>query len=117
MTRHPGNLAGLGPMGLKQPKVADPGYLAKVRALPCVICVEWGLPQTTPTEAHHVIHNRYGQRKSPDNMAIPLCVDCHRNGGGGRVAIHREPQKWRRLYGPDHSYSARVRDMIEGDAE
>lgn len=107
------------PIYQKQGKASkDPAYLAKVRQLPCIICQEFGMPQLSPTQAHHPIHGRYGTRKSPDEMAIPLCEGHHQgNFDTSKIALHREPAKWKRLYGQDHEYSARVRDIIEGNAE
>ena len=92
------NIARRPPLGLKQPKAkARPDYLAAVRELPCIICTSFGEPQTTPTAAHHVIHGRYGQRRTPDVQAIPLCHFHHqgsagstrsrRNGGPGMASM------------------------------
>lgn len=107
------NLAQKPPLGQKAPKAApDPAYLAKVRALRCCICVNFGEMQTTPTEAHHPIHGRFSQRKTPDRMAIPVCRAHHRTGEGGKVAIHHEPTKWKRLYGEDHLFTAATQDAM-----
>lgn len=108
------NLAGLPPLGLKADKAAsDPVYLAKVRALPCCICEAFGEPQLSATTAHHPIHGRFSQRKVPDRMAIPLC-DGHHQGSfdGSKTAVHREPTKWKRLYGEDHEFIAATQDRI-----
>ena len=101
------SLTGKGPLGLKPEKMPpDPEYLQRVRGLPCCICERHGMKQNSPTTAHHVIHGRYGQRKTPDRHAIPLCVEHHQGVmGSTRIAIHREPQTWRRVYGPDHGYT------------
>jgi hypothetical protein len=108
-----GNLAGRGPVGQKQPKAKpDPAYLARVRELPCVVCDAFGEPQYTPTAAHHCIHGRYSQRKAPDYAAIPLCADHHQHGGNGKVALHAEPTKWKRLYGQDHEYIEVTQDKL-----
>ena len=113
------NLANRPPLGLKEPKAKpDPRYLARVRELPCCICMAFGEAQITATTAHHPIHDRYSQRKVPDRMAIPLC-DGHHQGQWDttKVAIHREPSKWRRLYGPDHDYIAATQDRLLRDGE
>lgn len=92
----------------------NPAYLAKVRALPCIICTSFGLPQLSPTTAHHPIHDRYATRKVPDELAIPLCNGCHQGDfDTSKVAVHREPAKWKRLYGADHEYIDITQDMIE----
>ena len=102
-----------GPLGLKPEKPKpDPAYLARVRELPCCVCEAFGEPQRTPTTAHHVIHDRFSQRKTPDRMAIPLCADHHQIGGNGKLALHAEPSKWKRLYGPDHHFTAITQDRL-----
>ncbi|MEI4473223.1 DUF968 domain-containing protein [Frigidibacter sp. MR17.24] len=135
MTAHIGNLAGRPPLGLKADKLepkglrrsapmrtkpkpvtrakANPDYLAQVRALPCVICAGWGLRQLTPTQAHHPIHDRGSQAKRPDDTAIPLC-DGHHQGDWdtSKIAVHREPERWRQEYGPDTDFIEMTRDQL-----
>jgi hypothetical protein len=91
----------------------DPAYLARVRELPCCVCEAFGGPQLSPTTAHHPIHGRYGTRKAHDYKAIPLC-DGHHQGtfDTSKVALHREPSKWRRLYGEDHEYIEVTQDKL-----
>ena len=105
------NLAGKPPLGLKRAKdKKDAKYLDKVRERPCCICQKFGMVQRSPTTAHHPIHDRYGTRKVGDRQAIPLCDDHHQGQWGSApdyVAIHKEPIKWRELYGPDWSYSSK----------
>lgn len=85
---------------------ADPKFLAWVREQPCCICEAFFLPQMSPTAAHHVIHDRFSFAKTADRRAIPLCEGHHQGHfDTSKVAIHREPKRWRELYGPDHSYS------------
>lgn len=77
----------------------DPEYLAWMHTLPCVACWLCGsgevqafpgdgdtiaTEQGTPTEAAHVGPRGLSQ-KAPDRTAIPLCVNCHREGP---CAIH-----------------------------
>jgi len=97
------NLTNKPPLGIKdKAKGKDPAHLARVAALPCVICTEYGVPQLSPTQVHHCIHGRYSTRRAPDSMTIPLCEGCHLGMfDTSKVAIHREPSKWRRLYGQD----------------
>ena len=125
MTIHPGDLAGRGPLGLKsttretkttrrqrQGKI-DRDYLADVRRLPCVICDAWGFQQLSPTEAHHTICGRFGQDKTPDREAIPLCR-CHHLGdtGTGRIAIHADKALWVDHYSSDRDYIAITQDAV-----
>lgn len=90
----------------KARKGYDPDFLAQIAARPCIICKTFNMPQLSPTTVHHVCHDRFSQQKTPDRMAIPLC-DGHHQGrfDTSKVAIHREKERWRELYGPDHSYS------------
>lgn len=108
------NLTGR-PIQQKPPRAnPNPAYLAKVRELPCIICTSFGEQQLSPTTAHHPIHDRYATRKVPDEQAVPLCCGHHRGDfDTSKVAVHREPAKWKRLYGADHEYIAVTQDMIE----
>lgn len=107
------NLANL-PVFPKKPKPAkDRKYLAKVRELPCVICEEWGIEQTSPTAAHHCIHGRYSQVKSPDCMAIPLCEGHHQGlWDNTKIALHKEPGLWHEFYGDDVDYIHRTQERL-----
>jgi hypothetical protein len=81
-------------------------FLMAVRERNCIICETFHEPQMSPTAAHHVIHDRFSNRKTCDTLAIPLCEGHHQGMfDTSKVAIHREPLKWRKLYGSDHSYS------------
>ena len=88
----------------------DPAYLAAVRALPCCVCAAGGLQQVTPTEAHHAICGRYGQHKTPDCMAIPLCRDHHT----GACGIHTQRALFVACYGPDTDYIPATQDAVAG---
>ena len=96
----------------------DPAYLRAVRELPCCICEAWGLTQHSPTQAHHPIHDRHSTRKTPDRWAIPLCEGHHQGDfDKGKVALHRSPDGWRTLFGPDHAWIAGTQDRILGGGE
>jgi 5-methylcytosine-specific restriction endonuclease McrA len=79
-------------------------YMAVVKSLPCAVC---GAP--APSDAHHVIHDRFGTRKTSDFDVIPLCRKCHLEGP---EAIHNGKQIWREKHGPDHGYLPKVRLMV-----
>lgn len=105
---HPGNLAGKAPLGLKPAKPsksAGRSHMARVAALPCVIC------GARPVEVHHVICGRYSQRRAPDTQTIPLCVAHHRIGP---EAIHTDKAAWVAANGPDTDYLPVVADMLAG---
>lgn len=102
------------PIFTKSPKAKpNPAYLAKVRELPCVICMSFGEHQTSPTSAHHPIHDRYSTRKVPDEQAIPLCEGHHQGlRDTSKLALHQAPSQWKRLYGADHEYIAVTQDRL-----
>ncbi len=54
-------------------------YLARVRALPCVVCEVMGVKQTTPTAAHHVESVRDGVS---DYAVAALCFFHHQGPDG-----------------------------------
>lgn len=90
----------------------DREYLAKVAELPCVICHHWGLPQMSPTQVHHVIHGRFGTRKVPDAMTIPLCEGHHMGDfDTSKIALHREPKLWKSEYGEDAEWISWTQDQ------
>lgn len=102
---HPGNLAGRPPLGLKaQRQTKDLVHMARVAALPCVICGYW------PVEVHHCISGRFSQRRAPDTMTIPLCLDHHRGAAG----IHTSKARWEAEHGLDTDYLPVVADQLAG---
>ncbi len=108
------NLMNKPPMGQKVPRAAaDPEYLKRVRELPCVICEAFGMPQLSPTTAHHPICGRYGTRRAPDRAAIPLC-DGHHQGDfdTSKIAIHRDRALWVDWYGEDTDFVAITQDKL-----
>ena len=106
------------PSPKREKKTADAWYLGEVRKLPCCVCVAFGMEQTSQTTAHHIFHDRFEGRKTPDRQAIPLC-DGHHQGDRdtSKLAIHRAKEEWRELYGPDHEFTAATQDAILGGME
>ena len=102
------------PIRQKSPKAKpNPGYLAKVRELPCIICTSFGEQQASPTSAHHPIHDRFSTRKVPDEQAIPLCEGHHQGlRDTSKLALHQAPSQWKRRYGADHEYIAVTQDRL-----
>jgi hypothetical protein len=56
-----------------------PGYLDKIRKLPC--CIP-GCDALPPSQAHHLkcTGERGIGKKSSNRWAVPLCFECHMNG-------------------------------------
>jgi len=103
------NLTGRGPLGLKKPKPERGtdkarAHLARVKSLPCVVCRKPG-----PSDAHHVICDRYGQRKASDFETIPLCKAHHQDGP---EAIHNGKASWVEKHGPDHGFLPLVDEWL-----
>lgn len=80
-------------------------HMARVKMLPCVIC-----GAAPPSDAHHVICDRYGTAKSSDYETIPLCKRHHQDGPD---AIHNGKASWVEKYGPDHAYLDMVKAQLD----
>ena len=80
-------------------------HMRRVKALPCAVC-----GQPPPSDAHHVIHDRFGTRKASDFDTIPLCKAHHQDGP---LAIHNGKERWREAYGPDHKYLEWTKKMLQ----
>ena len=88
-------------------------HMARVAALPCVICREWNMVQLSRTQVHHCIHGRYSAHKAPDTMVLPLCEGHHLGHfDTSKLALHNEPNKWKRLYGPDTEWLSWVEERL-----
>lgn len=97
-----------------QTPMKDAAYIAAIHDLPCCVCEAFGEIQLSKTEAHHVFHGRFSQRKTPDRMAIPLCDGHHQaKWDKSKLAIHQRKDEWGKRYGFDHTYSAATQDKIE----
>lgn len=103
------------PLGLKaRGSKKNAKRLAAVAELPCVICHEFSEPQVSPTQVHHCIHGRHAMSaKAPDSMTIPLCEGHHLGDfDTTKIALHREPKKWREAYGSDVDWLSWVDDRL-----
>jgi hypothetical protein len=88
-------------------------HMARVAALPCVICWEWDMRQNSPTEVHHVKSGRYGSAREVDDKTIPLCHSHHNKlrpypGDDAKIGYHNGQATWEAAYGPDHHWLAWV---------
>ena len=90
-------------------------YMARVHDLPCCVCARFAMVQMSPTEAHHVFHGRFSNRKPDDWNTIPLCRGHHMGDfDTTKIAIHRRKGQWAELYGEDHTYLAATQKRILG---
>lgn len=55
-------------------RLVDLDHLARVRSLPCLVCLRLGLAQVTPTQAHHLRQNMMGRRPGDDHAVNVCCL-------------------------------------------
>lgn len=77
-------------------------HMAAVATMRCITCGYW------PSQVHHCISGRYGQRKADNLDTIPLCLECHL----GKHGIHTNKAAWEAKHGPDYSYLELVNSLI-----
>lgn len=65
----------------------EKAHISKIKSMPCGLC---GSPP--PSDAHHTIQGRGGQRRVGHFLVIPLCKVCHQDN---KYGIHGERQMWR----------------------
>ena len=92
---------------------ADLEWMGEVRSGPCIICRLFGEQQLSPTQAHHPIHGRYSARKAPAKDCLGLCEGHHMGDfDTSKIALHREPDKWKAKYGLDTDYIKEQRKLV-----
>ena len=79
------------PTGEQKREKEAPGYLAKIRKLPCCICNE-----PAPSHAHHLksAEQRGMGQKVANRWTLPLCHECHLHGVE-KVGSRQEPAWFR----------------------
>jgi len=75
-----------------------------VKQLPCVVC-----RSAPPSDAHHVIHDRYSGKKASGFDVIPLCKEHHQHGP---EAIHNAKRSWLEKHGPDYAFLPLVKKWL-----
>ena len=84
---------------------AELAWMGRVKQLPCVIC-----DAPPPSDAHHLMHGRYGNRKPSGYNTIPLCKNCHQDGP---EAFHKGKKTWKAKHGPDYGFLPLVRALLD----
>jgi len=79
-------------------------YMQAVKQLPCAVC-----GAAPPSDAHHVICDRYGTAKASDWDTVPLCKAHHQDGP---EAIHNGKASWRAKHGPDYGYIESTASLV-----
>lgn len=57
-------------------------WVLRVKSVPCVVCSKLGLPQRTPTEAHHVREGAGISQRSSHFLTAALCREHHQGPNG-----------------------------------
>lgn len=57
-------------------------HLDRIASMPCALCEKLGQHQLTRTECHHLREGQGMAQRARDELAIPLCRDCHRGPNG-----------------------------------
>jgi len=55
-------------------------HIARIKSLPCVVCVKVGLPPPPISDAHHLEHE--SRDKDSDFATVPLCKEHHQGATG-----------------------------------
>ena len=61
-----------------RPTKAQAVRLDRIHRLPCMACVQEGVSQPSPTEAHHLVDRGYRKHSGGHDATIPLCGWHHR---------------------------------------
>ena len=63
---------------------AESAHMVRVKAMPCIACLNKGLAQTSPTEVHHIKRDPttggsfgMGHERASNWWVLPLCRDTH----------------------------------------
>lgn len=65
-------------MSRKRPTKAQKARLDRLHRLPCMCCVQEGVEQPFPTEAHHIVDKGYREHSGGHDATLPLCGWHHR---------------------------------------
>lgn len=103
----------------KPERAVDLEHLARVRRLPCVVCLLHHLVQTTPTEAHHIKRHPDGTKlgmgqKSPDKDAIPLCRGLHHWNGS---QVNMPMEEFEAAYGNELDLLEATQELLRNTPE
>ena len=89
---------------IKPKRTRSAAHLAKVAALPCIVCGAW------PVEVHH-IRNGYGMgQRASDLETLPLCAPHHRTS---LDAFHAGPRSFEARYGTERELLAKVLELLK----
>lgn len=85
----------------RTPTPEERAHRKRVLSLPCIVCEDLGLTQTSHTEAHHLSRSprsgqtrSMGMRRPSDFETIPLCHAHHWNAAGTNMALCEFEARW-----------------------
>jgi hypothetical protein len=78
--------------------------LDRLHRLPCIACVQEGVSQPFPTEAHHLVDFGYREHSGGHDATIPLCCWHHR----GQQLTGANPKMMATMYGPSLALEKRA---------
>jgi len=85
----------------------------RIHNTPCMVCHKYGMEQLSPTAEHHWIMGRFKGTRTPDEEMLPVCEGHHQGLlDTSKIAIHKEPGKWREEYGRDYDWLKYANDLI-----
>lgn len=64
-------------MSRKRPTKAQKDRLDRIHSLPCLCCIQEGVNQPWPTQAHHLVDRGYRKHSGGHDATIPLCAWHH----------------------------------------
>ena len=103
-------------MRQKPPAPKSEAYKTRSKQIhntPCMICHKYGMEQLSRTAEHHWIMGRFKGTRTPDEEMLPLCEGHHQGlRDTSKIAIHKEPDKWRKEYGRDKDWLEYANELI-----
>ena len=85
----------------------------QVHNTPCMICHKYGMEQKSRTAEHHWIMGRGKATRTPDEEMLPVCEGHHQGlKDTSKIAIHKNPKKWRKEYGRDKDWLEYADELI-----
>lgn len=92
----------------------DKARSERVHNTPCMVCHKYHMEQLSRTAEHHWIMGRYSGAKSPNSETLPVCEGHHQGlRDTSKIAIHKNPDKWREEYGRDYDWLEYANDLID----
>lgn len=89
---------------------ADKKRLDIIHRLPCLACVQQGVPQPSPTQAHHLVDKGYRKHSGGHQATIPLCAWHH----VGEPVMDETATDMKVLFGPSMFHHGKLFTKVYG---